>query len=77
MSDATVTLKEELYMTPQTTPSPTPVSAADLKSLEKAYLEEIRSPQPDIARMRALRSGITRARRRLERELDILPPHTD
>jgi hypothetical protein len=45
--------------------------------LEKAYLEEIRSAQPDIARMRALRAGITAARRRLERAHEVLPPHTD
>lgn len=64
-------------MTPQSTPTLTPLSAAELRTLEKAYLAEIRSSQPDIARMRALRAGITAARRRLERANDVLPPHTD
>lgn len=52
-------------------------AAAELASLEKSYLAEVRATQPDMARMRALRTAITSARRRLERAHDILPPHTD
>jgi hypothetical protein len=76
MSDA-IDVSTEDPMTLQSTPAPVAMSATALRTLEKAYLEEIRSAQPDIARMRALRAGITAARRRLERAHEVLPPHTD
>jgi hypothetical protein len=48
MSDA-IDVTTEDPMTPQSTPAPVAISATALRTLEKAYLEEIRSAQPDNA----------------------------